>query len=58
MTNSIGREELLQELRGMKEWKVYSDREQNHMKADTLLLSYIDDPEITEAFEEMDKWYS
>lgn len=29
-----------------------------HIDADDLLLSYINDEEVTEAFEAIDKWYS
>ena len=28
-----------------------------HMEADGLLLTYINDPEITMAFNSIDKWY-
>jgi len=32
--------------------------EENHMEADELLLSYINDAEITEAYRLIKKWYS
>lgn len=34
------------------------DAEADHVKADEALLAYIDDPEISEAFEAIDKWYA
>ncbi len=33
------------------------DREQGHIYADKLLLEYIDDAEVTEAYRAIDKWY-
>ncbi|MCL2393260.1 MAG: hypothetical protein FWC87_01125 [Acidimicrobiaceae bacterium] len=32
--------------------------EDTHWAADRALLEYIDDPEITEAYDSFDKWYS
>ena len=34
------------------------DSERDHIKADQLLLAYINDPEITEVFDAIEKWYS
>lgn len=34
------------------------DYETHHMKCDDALLEYINDEEITEAFNERTKWYS
>lgn len=34
------------------------DAERDHIKADELLLLYIDDDEISRAFESIDKWYA
>ena len=34
------------------------DIEADHCKADDLLLAYINDPEVTAAFEAIDKWYA
>lgn len=34
------------------------DQEGAHVRADEALLEYIDDPEITEAFEAIEKWYA
>lgn len=36
----------------------YSDRERPHVNADKALLAYINDDEITEAFENIEKWYA
>ena len=35
-----------------------SDWERRHVDADNALLDYIDDDEIREAFESIDKWYA
>jgi hypothetical protein len=48
------KEELLKALSECDE----GDEEVNHVKADDLLLEYINDPEITLAFESIDKWYA
>ena len=34
------------------------DTEDAHIKADELLLKYINDDEINEAFHSIDKWYA
>ena len=34
------------------------DKERDHIEADELLLEYINDPLVTEAFEEIGKWYA
>jgi hypothetical protein len=34
------------------------DKEGSHKQADQLLLEFIDDPRVTEAFEDIDKWYA
>jgi hypothetical protein len=35
-----------------------SDPEEGHIAADEALLDYIGDPEITQAFESIGKWYA
>ena len=35
-----------------------SGGEEDHMEADDLLLTFIDNPEVTRAFERIDKWYA
>jgi hypothetical protein len=49
------KEELLVKLRDLVE---DNPGEENHMEADGLLLEYINDPEITEAYRAIDKWYA
>ena len=34
-----------------------SDPEMDHVKADELLLEYINDSEVSELFNSIDKWY-
>ena len=47
--------ELIKEL---KDLHGPTDQEIAHTEADDLLLTYIDDPEITDAFKKIKKWYS
>lgn len=47
------RDELLQQLRKLAQ---DPDRESAHSKADDLLLEYIDDEEISEAFNSQEMW--
>lgn len=54
--SKISREDLLRKLKELSELK--HDPEVAHSEADELLLSYINDPEIEKAFEEVPKWYS
>jgi hypothetical protein len=51
----VSRDELLAELRKLTKG---GDEEINHCRADSLLLEFIDDPEVTEAFDAIDKWYA
>lgn len=48
------REKLLEKLRALR----LEDPERGHIDADQALLDYIDDPEVTEAFEAIGKWYA
>jgi hypothetical protein len=50
------RDELLTSLRALQGDHV--DPEQAHCEADALLLMYIGDPEIEEAYERIEKWYA
>lgn len=34
------------------------DHEANHGKADDLLIEFINDPEVKEAFDKIEKWYA
>ena len=48
----------LEELRiKLKEAFDNGDEEQGHMDADLLLLEYINDPEVSEIFSSVRKWY-
>lgn len=49
------REEALVTLRELAH---LTDKEDAHMSADNVLLQLIDDREITEAFNAIDKWYA
>ncbi len=42
----------------LKELKNHCDTESAHIEADNLLLEYICDDEITEAFKDIEKWYA
>lgn len=54
-TTTMTREELLVELRTLHGPQ---DPESAHEQADDLLLEYINDPEVTAAFEAIKKWYA
>ena len=45
-------------LRKLKLLEKDGDTETAHATADDLLLEWIDDPEITEAYNRIDKWYA
>lgn len=49
------KDELIEALKDCEE---ADDTEQAHVKADQLLLAYINDSSVTEAFEAIYKWYS
>jgi len=49
------KEELLEALKALIP---DSPTEEAHMEADALLLNYINDPEITAAYEALEKWYA
>jgi len=49
------KEELMDELHKLE---VNDDREDAHIKADSLLLAYINDVDIERAFDAIDKWYA
>ena len=52
---AIGRDALLAELRKQAE---SGDPEVAHGRADDALLAYIDDREVAEAYQAIDKWYA
>lgn len=49
------KEELIKKLFDLT---FYYDLEKAHIEADILLLEYINDEEITKAFNDIDKWYA
>lgn len=59
------KEELIEKLKAIKAEQVknrisdsYCDPEADHLNADELLLEFINDPEVTKAFEYIEKWYA
>jgi hypothetical protein len=65
MTSKMTREKLLDRLRYIKsdiELKNrvgdFPDLEISHKVADNLLLDYINDKDVTKAFNNIEKWYS
>ena len=63
--NSEKYKKLLEELRSMKRIQddkgmivVWRDAEEDHGRADDILLELLNDPEVTEAFNEIEKWYA
>jgi hypothetical protein len=56
MTNKqITKEELIKKLKELAE---YWDYEIAHAEADDLLLLYLNDEEIKEAYDSVEKWYA
>ncbi len=45
-------------VRRLKELQERADAERAHMEADEILLKLIDDEEVRNAFEKVDKWYA
>lgn len=52
--NEYTKEKLLADLKSYENGQDIAD---NHIRADRALLRYINDKDITEAFEEIRKWY-
>jgi hypothetical protein len=50
----IDRDELLFRLRECIDW----DNETAHIYADSALLDFVDDEEVTRAFNNIEKWYA
>ena len=48
-------DELIKQLKALQSG---FDKESSHVQADQLLLEFIDDPRVTEAFKDIDKWYA
>ncbi len=51
----MNKEQLIQRLKDLQE---FGDIEVAHSMADKALIAYINDPEVTKLFEEMEKWYA
>ena len=49
------KEDLIKQLEALTG---YSPSEESHSEADSLLLAYIDDIDIAEAYIKIDKWYA
>ncbi len=45
-------------VKALREWHGATDPEMAHAAADRLLLAYINNPDVTEAFDAIEKWYS
>lgn len=52
------RDELICRLNFIANGGLKDDEEVMHVKADEALLEYINDPEVTKAFDSIDKWYA
>ena len=50
----IDKDKLFEKLKSLNS----GDKEKDHIEADKALLKYINDPEITKAFEAIEKWYA
>lgn len=62
---NMTKEELLKTLKEIcnkineaEESSGYYDLESSHLEADNLLLEYINDEAVTEAYNDIDKWYA
>ena len=55
LSKQITKEELLEKLRELSN---RGDTEDSHSEADFLLLDYINDEEIREAFVKIERWYA
>lgn len=58
MTKQQLLENLQNIVRGQTDPLFHTDQEGDHLEADDLLLTFINDPEIRVAFDEIDKWYA
>lgn len=50
------KEELIEKLNDI--YHTGGDEEVDHVKADNLLLEYIDCPDVTKIFNNIEKWYA
>lgn len=58
MGTTITKDELLQKLIDIATDVRSSDPARDHQEADEALLEYVDDPEISAAFERIEKYYA
>jgi len=49
---------LIKKLEDLQEIGGFEKAEEKHVKADKLLLDFIGDKEVSNAFDKIDKWYS
>ena len=54
-SNNIEKNKLLSILKSLATNS--NDKEYGHQSADRVLLNYINDPEVTKAFNDVEKWY-
>lgn len=57
----MNREELIKKLKaieGKKRTEKFYDSENGHVEADGLLIEFINDRDIKEAYDEVEKWHS
>lgn len=54
----MNRTELIKELKKLDEDICNRSYEDTHYEADRLLIAYIDDKEIEDAYDNVGKWYS
>ena len=50
-------EDLITALEGLVNHP-YHDQEVDHVKADRLLLEYINNPRVTDLYSQLEKWYA
>ena len=55
MSKKMSREELIDKLKQLQKGE---DPEAEHGDADALLIEYIDDKEVAEAFYDIHRWYA
>ncbi|MHB8361439.1 MAG: hypothetical protein ACYDAO_02490 [Thermoplasmataceae archaeon] len=54
----MNKQELLDKIEELKNSDDTDDTEMEHKCADRLLLNYINDKDITNAYDKIEKWYS
>lgn len=51
------KEELIEKLKELKQ-RNEREAEGTHIEADELLLKFINDPDVSKAFEDLERWYA